>query len=268
MRVGDVMTRNVVSIRPDDTILKAARLMLQSRISGLPVVDAEGNLVGMVTEGDFLRRTEISTERKRRRWIEFVLGPGWLAEEFTHASGRKVDEIMTPEPVSVDEDVDLATVVELMERNRIKRLPVLRDGKMVGIVSRANLVRAVVSLAQDRQAPAGGDAAIRDQILAAFAAHPWAPRIDVIVKDGIAELWGTITDDRERKACVVVAENVAGVRQVRDHIVWVEPMSGMAFQSPEDEDSERASSRKDGPPVSEIVASKTARMDNRSELKN
>lgn len=239
MRVSDVMTRNVVSIRSDDTILKAARLMLQNRISGLPVVDAEGGLIGMVTEGDFLRRAEINTARRRPKWIEFLLGPGRLADEFTRASGRRVQEVMTQKPVTVGEDVSLATAVELMERNRIKRLPVVRDGKIVGIISRANLVRALVSLPQASEAPAGGDAAIRDQILAAFVAQPWAPRIDVTVKDGIVDLWGTITDDRERKACVIVAENVGGARQVRDHIVWVEPMSGMAFPSREDEGNQQ-----------------------------
>lgn len=239
MRVSDVMTRNVVSVRSDDTILKAARLMLQNRISGLPVVDAEGGLIGMVTEGDFLRRAEINTARRRPKWIEFLLGPGRLADEFTRASGRRVQEVMTQKPVTVGEDVSLATAVELMERNRIKRLPVVRDGKIVGIISRANLVRALVSLPQASEAPAGGDAAIRDQILAAFVAQPWAPRIDVTVKDGIVDLWGTITDDRERKACVIVAENVGGVRQVRDHIVWVEPMSGMAFPSPEDDGNQQ-----------------------------
>lgn len=239
MRVSDVMTRNVVSIRSDDTILKAARLMLQNRISGLPVVDAEGGLIGMVTEGDFLRRAEINTARRRPKWIEFLLGPGRLADEFTRASGRRVQEVMTQGPVTVAEDASLATAVELMERNRIKRLPVVRDGKIAGIISRANLVRALVSLPQASEAPAGGDAAIRDQVLAAFVAQPWAPRIDVTVKDGIVDLWGTITDDRERKACVIVAENVGGVRQVRDHIVWVEPMSGMAFPSPEDEGNQQ-----------------------------
>jgi CBS domain-containing protein len=235
MRVGDVMTRNVVSVRPDDTILKAARLMLQNRISGLPVVDAKGGLVGMVTEGDFLRRSEIGTERRRPKWIEFVLGPGRIAEEYAHASGRKVEEVMTQDPVTVGEDVSLATVVELMECNRIKRLPVLRDGKVVGIISRANLVRALVSLAREPKVSAGDDSALRDRILAAFAAHPWAVHIDVTVKDGVAELWGTITDERMRKAYVVATENVPGVRQVHDHIVWVEPMSGMAFPSSEDE---------------------------------
>jgi CBS domain-containing protein len=268
MRVSDVMTRNVVSIRSDDTILKAARLMLQNRISGLPVVDAEGGLVGMVTEGDFLRRTEIDTNRRRPKWIEFVLGPGRLADEFTHTSGRKVEEVMTADPVTVGEDASLATTVELMEHKRIKRLPVVRDGKIVGIISRANLVRAIVSSAEDRKAPAGGDAAIRDQILAAFVAQPWAPRIDVTVKDGIVDLWGTITDDRERKACVVVAENVGRVKKVRDHIVWVEPMSGMAFPSPEDEGGEQTPP-KGSPSVNEIVAGKAAKTDNsRAELKN
>jgi len=245
MRVSDVMTRNIVSIRPDDTILKAARLMLQNRISGLPVVDAEGGLVGMVTEGDFLRRTEINTNRQRPKWIEFVVGPGRLADEYTHTSGRKVEEVMTQDPVTVEENDSLATVVELMERKRIKRLPVLRDGKIVGIISRANLVRALVTTVQENKAAARSDAAVRDQILQAFVTQPWAPRIDVTVKDGIVDLWGTITDDRERKACAVVAENIAGVRRVRDHIVWVEPMSGMAFASPEDESSEQTPLQKD-----------------------
>jgi CBS domain-containing protein len=268
MRVSDVMTRNVVSIRSDDTILKAARLMLQNRISGLPVVDAEGELVGMVTEGDFLRRTEIGTNRRRPKWLEFVLGPGRLADEFTRTSGRKVEEVMTQDPVTVSENVSLAPVVELMEQKRIKRLPVVRDGKIVGIISRANLMRAIVTSAEDSKAPAGGDAAIRDQILAAFVAQPWAPRIDVTVRDGVVDLWGTITDDRERKACVVVAENIGGVKKVRDHIVWVEPMSGMAFPSPEDEGSEQTPP-KDAAPVNEIVAGKTAKIDNsRAELKS
>jgi CBS domain-containing protein len=267
MRVGDVMTRNVVSIQSDDTILKAARLMLQNRISGLPVLDAEGSLVGMVTEGDFLRRAEIGTDRRRPKWIEFVLGPGRLAAEYTHASGRKVEDVMTEEPVTIGEDVSLATAVELMERMRIKRLPVVRDGKIVGIISRANLVRALVTLPQDNKAPAGGDAAMREQILAAFVAQPWAPRIDVTVKDGVVDLWGTITDDRERKGCVVVAENIGGVKKVRDHVVWVEPMSGMAFPSPEDEGSEQTPP-KDAASVNEIVAGKAAKSDNsHAELK-
>jgi CBS domain-containing protein len=142
---------------------------------------------------------------------------------------------MTRDPVVVGEDDDLQTVVELMERRRVKRLPVLRNGKVVGIVSRANLMRALVSLARSEEAPSGGDAALRERIVTAFAAQPWAPRVNIVVKDAIAELWGTITDERERQACIVTAENVAGVRVVHDHLTWVEPISGMAFPLPEDE---------------------------------
>src|SRR5271154_6918383 len=101
MQVSDVMTRNVMSIPSSESVLKAVHTMLQNRISGLPVVDAEGNLVGMVTEGDFLRRGEIGTERQRPKWLEFLLGPGRLASEYVHTSGRKVEEVMTGDPVSV-----------------------------------------------------------------------------------------------------------------------------------------------------------------------
>jgi len=235
MQVRDVMTRNVISVAANETVVNAARIMLQNRISGLPVVDAEGALVGIVTEGDFLRRGELGTERRRPKWLEFLLGPGRMAQEYVHAAGRKVEDVMTSEPATVVEDDALGTVVQLMECRRIKRLPVLRDGKIVGIVSRANLMHALVSLARDTVAPAGGDSAMRDGILAAIAKQPWAPRINVVVKNGIAELWGTITDERERQGCIVTAENVAGVREVHDHLVWVEPVSGMSFPSPEDE---------------------------------
>lgn len=234
MRVGDVMTRKVISVATNDTIVKAVRLMLQNRISGLPVVNTAGKLAGIVTEGDFLRRGEIGTQRQRPKWLEFLIGPGRLAEEYVHASGRKVEEVMTPDPVTVTEDDALETVVELMERRHIKRLPVLRDGEMVGIVSRANLMHALASLARDAQATASGDAAIREGILTALAKQRWAPGINVVVTKGVAELWGTILDEREREACVVVAENTPGVKQVHDHLVWVEPMSGVAFPSAED----------------------------------
>ena len=159
MQVRDVMTRNVISVAANETVVNAARIMLQNRISGLPVVDADGELVGIVTEGDFLRRGELGTERRRPKWLEFLLGPGRMAEEYVHASGRKVEDVMTSDPATVAEDDALGTVVQLMECRRIKRLPVLRDGRIVGIVSRANLMHALVSLARDTAAPAGGDAA-------------------------------------------------------------------------------------------------------------
>jgi len=131
-----------------------------------------------------------------------------------------------------------------MERHRVKRLPVMRGDKMVGIVSRANLLHALASIARDT--PAAGsksDAEIRDQILATLAAQPWAPHANVVVKDGVAELWGVITDEREREGLIVAAENVGGCKAVRDHLVWVEPMSGMSFPSAEDEAKEQAAQR-------------------------
>ena len=235
MQVRDVMTRKVISVTVGDSILAAARLMLQNRISGLPVVDARGNLVGVVTEGDFLRRGELGTQRSRPKWLEFLLGPGRLANEYVHAFGRKVSEIMTADPICVTDDDSLQTVVELMERGRVKRLPVIRDGRLVGIVSRANLVDAALRLARDTQALAGDDAAIRSQVLETIGQQPWARQVNVVVKSGIAELWGTILDEHERKACIVAAENVTGVKEVHDHLVWVEPISGVAIPSAEDQ---------------------------------
>jgi CBS domain-containing protein len=244
MQVRDVMTRNVIAAKADDSILTAARLMLQNRISGLPVLDAGGALVGVVTEGDFLRRGELGTKKRRPRWVEFLLGPGKLAEEYVHETGRKVSEVMTPNPHTVSEDATLQTVVTEMERYRVKRLPVTRNGQLVGIVSRANLLHALASLARETPAPSGDDAAIRDQILEALAKQHWALGVNVVVKSGIAEIWGTIMDERERQATIVAVENVPGVKQVHDHLVWVEPMSGMAFPSAEDEARDDAAAAK------------------------
>ena len=167
MKVQDIMTRKVLSIEPDATVLQAVRSMLQNKISGLPVVDADGKLVGIVTEGDFLRRAETTTERRRPRWLEFLVGPGRLADEYVHTHARKIADVMTPEPYTVTEDTSLEDVVQLMEKHRIKRLPVVRGKQLVGIVSRANLLHALASLAPTRarnsrerrdhsQDPAGG----------------------------------------------------------------------------------------------------------------
>jgi CBS domain-containing protein len=235
MQVRNVMTRNVISVRSNQSVLEAAQLMLQNRVSGLPVVDAVGALVGIVTEGDFLRRGEIGTQRQRPKWLEFLLGPGRLAAEYVHSSGRTVDEVMTTDPATVGEDDSLETVVELMERRHVKRLPVIRNGRIVGIVSRANLMDALIENARYTHGPAADDGVIRDRILAAFAAVHWAPKISVAVHHGIAELSGIITDERERKALIVAAENIAGVKAVHDHLVWVEPMSGIVIPSAEDE---------------------------------
>jgi CBS domain-containing protein len=149
MKVRDIMTSPVVSIAPDSTVLDAVRIMLLRHISGLPVIDKSGSLVGIVTEGDFLRRAETGTQRRRPRWLEYLLGPGRLADEYTRSHGRKVHEIMTFGALSITEDTPLDEVVRLMEKRQIKRLPVVRGNEVVGIVSRANLVHALAGLARE-----------------------------------------------------------------------------------------------------------------------
>lgn len=244
MKARDVMTSPVVSIEPDGSVLEAVRIMLQRHISGLPVIDKEGRLVGIVTEGDFLRRAETGTQRRRPRWLEYLIGPGRLAEEYTHSHGRKVDQIMTADPVIVSEDASLDEVVRTMEKHRIKRLPVVRGEEVVGIVSRANLVHALAGFAREVKPTAASDEAIRDHVMAELAGQAWAPTalLNVIVKDGVVELWGTITDERERQAIIVAAENAPGVKAVKDHLAWVDAMSGMLiYQSDEEPAQAKAS---------------------------
>jgi len=243
MKTGDVMTPRVITIEANATILQAAELMLQNRISGLPVVGPKGELVGVVTEGDFLRRGETGTQRRRSRWLEFFIGPGRLADEYVRARSRRVEEVMTASPVTVTEDTPLNEAVDLMERHRIKRLPVLRDGRLVGIITRANIMQALVSLAIDAKASPTDDAAIREQILAECDKHFWAPMPNAVVRDGVVELWGVITDERQRRALIVATENVPGVKVVHDHLVWIEPNSGFVIQSSEEQARTQASSR-------------------------
>lgn len=240
MKVKDIMTSPVVSIEPDMTVIQAVRIMLQRHISGLPVIDKSGRLLGVVTEGDFLRRAETGTQRQRPRWLEFLIGPGRLAEEYTHAHGRKVGEIMTPDPLTVDEETPLEQAVRLMEKHRIKRLPVVRGDRVVGILSRANLLHALAGIAREIEPSTTDDAGIRDRLLEELTREPWAPvaLIDVTVRKGVVDLWGTITDERERQAIIVAAENVPGVQAVNDHLAWVDATSGMVIYQSKDEPAE------------------------------
>jgi CBS domain-containing protein len=229
MKAEDVMTRPVISVAASASVVEAIRLMLQHKISGLPVLDADGNRVGIVSEGDFLRRVETATLRRRPRWIEFFVGPGRLADEYVHASGRKVDEIMTPEIHAATEDTPLEEIVRLMERHGIKRVPVLRGRELVGIVTRANLMRALVRSAAAVPAAPTDDAGIRERLLGELKKQPWAPvgAIDVAVSDGVVTLSGVITDDRQRLALRVAAENIPGVKKVEDRLAWVIPEAGL-----------------------------------------
>jgi CBS domain-containing protein len=236
MRAHQIMTRPVITVTPETPIVEAANTMLQKHVSGLPVVDASGKLVGIVSEGDFIRRSEIGTQRKRGRFLKFILGPGKAATDFVHEHGRKVAEIMTPKPLTISEETQLEEIVELMEKNHVKRLPVTRGDTVVGIVSRANLLQAVASLAREIPDPTADDDHIRNRVIDALAKNDWCPfGLSVIVRDGIVHLSGVITEERSRQAAVVAAENVTGVVKVHDHLCWVDTMSGMYLNSPEDE---------------------------------
>jgi CBS domain-containing protein len=235
MKAQDVMTRKVVSIRPNASIAEMVRLMLDNRISGLPVIDDHGELVGIVTEGDCLRRAETGTERKRPRWLEFIIGPSRLAAEYIHAHSRKVAEVMTQAPITITEDTPLDDIVHLMETHRIKRLPVVRDRKVVGIVSRADLLHALASAAKSIPTGTPTDAAIRDQLVTELAKQPWAPQLNATVRDGVVDLWGIVLAAHQREAAIVAAENIPGVKAVRSHVAWVEPVSGMVIAEAEEQ---------------------------------
>jgi CBS domain-containing protein len=207
--------------------MHAVRLMLQRRISGLPVIDGAGKLVGMVTEGDFLRRKETETIRRRPSLIAFFVGPGQLADEYTHAAGRFVKDVMTHDVLTVNESASLAEIVTLMERNHVKRFPVMRGQQVVGIVTRKNLMHALIGQSQETKLVSTDDETIRTKLLAELKQHSWTPAtIDVVVSGGAVRLIGTIFDDRQRAAVRVATENTPGVKKIEDQLVCIEPMSG------------------------------------------
>jgi CBS-domain-containing membrane protein len=236
MKAKDIMSLNVISVTPDTTVLQAGRIMLQHHISGLPVADASGELVGILSEGDLLRRPETATERRRSRWLEFLIGPGKIASEYTHSHGSKVSEVMTEDVVTVGEGTNLEAIVELMEKRHIKRIPVVQNGKLTGIVTRSDLVHAMVSMARVAPPAPQSDETIREALLAEMQKQDWAPAAttNVIVRDGVVELWGVIIDERQREALKVAAENVPGVKGVKDHMFWIEPTSGIFIEPRED----------------------------------
>jgi CBS domain-containing protein len=237
MNAADVMSKEVFVVNTDMTVLDAARAMLQHHISGVPVRDWQGKVVGMLTEGDLLHRVETGTQRRHAHWLELLFGPGRAAQDYTVAHAKKVGEVMTPRVISVTPETPLSEVVALMEQNHIKRVPVLAGGRLLGIVSRADLLRRLVAQSEKAVvAEPGSDAEIKSRILAELDHESWAPRaiIHVDVKNGVVELRGSITDERERAALKVVCENTAGVKEVIDHMIWVEPLSGMVIEAPDE----------------------------------
>lgn len=235
MRAHQIMTRGVITVTPRTTLQEAANIMLRSHISGLPVLDDAGRLVGIVSESDFLRRSEIGTSRKRSKWLQFFLGPGWSAADFVREHGRRVEDVMTQNPVTASEQTTIEELVRRMEKNGIKRLPVVSDAVLVGIVTRSNLLQAVASMAREIPDPTADDDHIRDRIARVVNATDWRPiGFEVTVREGVVHLHGIITSDHARQAAIVAAENTAGVKEVHDHLCLVDGYSGFYVESPED----------------------------------
>jgi CBS domain-containing protein len=236
MIVADVMTRNCISIAPEATVEDAVKLMLARHISGLFVVNKAGELAGVITEGDLMRRDELGTVHDRPWWLRLLVSPARQAADFAQANGRRVRDVMTEEVVSVAQDALLEDVVTTMEKHRIKRMPVTLDGKVVGVVSRSDLLRALIARVRGSEPLASDDRTIRTAILAALDAQPWAPTttLNVSVADGVVDLWGTITNEPERRGIRVIAENTAGVKTVHDHLVYIEPYTGTVIEEPDE----------------------------------
>jgi len=230
MKAADVMTRDVVTIDADRPIRDVARLLLDRRISAVPVVDARGKLIGIVSEGDLLRRVETDTERRRSIWRELLASGADLASEYVKSHGRHAADIMTKNVVAVAEDAPLDEIADLFEDHNIKRVPVVRDGAVLGIVSRADLLRALIDSVDPQPTDARDDAAIRDALTAELRQQRWARStgVHIEVKDGVVHLSGTVPpSDAQRAALRIAAERIAGVNKVVDTLSHAEPRPGM-----------------------------------------
>ena len=241
MRAMDVMTREVLTVDAEASVKAVAALLSERGISGVPVVDAASRVIGIVSEGDLLHRAEIGTDhrRKRRRswWLDSLAAD--RAPEYVKSHGRKVADVMTQNVIAVEETTELADVANLLETNGVKRVPVIKDGRLVGIISRANLVRALAATetavqafpdAREEEALRSRilDETIRKRLLDELGQMEWAKVLpaDVIVKDQVVHIW--LCDDvplQQRRAVQIAAENIAGVRSLQEHVVPAPPMA-------------------------------------------
>ena len=219
MKASEVMTRDVIAVGPDTPVREVAKLMVDQRISGVPVMD-HGELVGILSENDLARRIELGTDKTRSSWLQFFTSEDTLLAEYVHARGQVAGDVMTTKVVTVTPDTPIKEIAEILETRHIKRVPVIDGGKVVGIISRANLIQALATIASPSSEPMqADDASIRDAILAEIQKVLWPSPImnTVTVNDGIVHLWGYVGSDNERKALRIAAERAAGVKAVHDH---------------------------------------------------
>jgi len=222
MKAADVMVTNVITVGPDAHVQDVARILLNARISGVPVVSSNGELIGIVSEGDLMRRAEAGTGRRRPWWLVLLTGKEVLAAEFIKEHSRKVSDVMSREVITAAPGTPLSEIANLLEKNAIKRVPIIDKGKLVGIVSRANLLQALASLSTNAAAATqANDVEIREKVLTQLNAESWmrTSLINVIVQEGTVELWGVVDSALEKKAVRVAAEVTPGVRAVNDNLI-------------------------------------------------
>lgn len=229
MNAGDVMTTGVVTVAADTPVGEIVGLLLRHGISAVPVLDELGAVVGLVSEGDLLRRAELGTEKRVTGWRAFFTGTARLAGDYVRSHGRVAADVMTREVVCVGPGTTLDTIAGLMEKHHIRRVPVVQERKLVGIVSRKNLLRALAAIPADGSAPVTGDAGpaaasdgeIRYALMKELSAQPWSRRADnsVVVTGGVVHLWGLVTSPEESRALELAAQAVAGVKEVQNHTV-------------------------------------------------
>ena len=218
MHAKDVMTTNVVTVGPDTDVRTIARSLIERRISAVPVVDQAGRVVGIVSEGDLMRRVEAGTERHPSWWLELLAGPEEKARDYAKLHGLTAKDVMTRPAVTVAEDAPLGEIATLLERHRIKRVPVVRDGTIVGIVSRANLLHGLVAK-EAAPAVASDDAGIREQVIAGIkAAGITETYVNVVVAGGIVHVWGFVGSEAEKDAIRIAAETAPGVKTVQNNV--------------------------------------------------
>jgi CBS domain-containing protein len=220
MNAADVMVSKVIAVRPDTLVVTIAETLLANRISAVPVIDESGALLGIVSEGDLIHRVETGTEQHRAWWLEFFVGKEALAREFVKSHSRKAADVMTRPVITVDPNTPLAELASLLEKHRIKRVPVVKDEKIVGIVSRANLVQALVTLGTGVEPSASAnDSVLRDNLLDQLRSKAWwRNSINITVKDGNVELWGFVDSQAAKDAIRVAVEVTPGVRQVTNNL--------------------------------------------------
>lgn len=223
MRAHDVMTRHVITVEPETDVREIAKRLVENRISAVPVVGAGGELVGIVSEGDLMRRPESGMDRRPSWWLSLLLLPEEQARKYVKTHGRHAQDVMTKQFIAVDEDASLETIADLLEKHRIKRVPVAREGKVVGIVSRADLLHGLVARQTDARSLID-DQAIKDAIGKALAdAGVMGRRLNIVVSGGIVHVWATVITPDEKEAVRVVAENAPGVKGVRDNVHALPP---------------------------------------------